>query len=474
MKKREQTSQSAAVSQGALMWHQSITHPVRNAPASCPQRVEVRRPAECPHCRSVTQPAENQNTSTRLPRRPSLISGQSESACRSRRCLAKMLIAKTPLSQPQEDNCTQTISVPFMEYQTLSVDTKNLRLISRLQAALIWTDLELSWNTSDYEYDEVILPVTKVWTPELHVTNGIKTSMKHSSQDLLVYSNGTVKHNVIINAEINCEVNLFNYPFAFDECPVAIQAWTNDGCGTDLNLGTLKMVDGTHGDWQTESADYQKQRDDRNYIMVSLSIKYLNPFITLMLPSILLILADMISFSLPLTGGERNSFKVTLVLSFTMFLIILNDMLPGDSKCSPVIRTHFCICLVLLVVSMLISLMLTRLAKDGTVIFCSCFRRSSSGKNADEAEGAEETKPDVSVVPLGDSEGQIELLRKVVSFLKSLQEKEQESERFEKLANTLDNVIFWLYLVLGSVYFIVMITVMVKYKCRVNHFDFWY
>lgn len=53
--------------------------------------------------------------------------------------------------------------------------------------------------------------------------------MTHSSQDLLVYSNGTVKHSVIINAEINCEVNLFNYPFAFDACPVAIQAWTKEG-----------------------------------------------------------------------------------------------------------------------------------------------------------------------------------------------------------------------------------------------------
>lgn len=57
-----------------------------------------------------------------------------------------------------------------------------------------------------------------------------------------------------------------------------------------------------------------------------------------MLPSILLVLADVISFSLPLDGGERNSFKVTLVLSFTMFLIILNDALPGDSQCSPIIR----------------------------------------------------------------------------------------------------------------------------------------
>lgn len=71
---------------------------------------------------------------------------------------------------------------------------------------------------------------------------------------------------------------------------------------------------------------------------VSLSIRQANPFITLLLPSILIMLADMGSCALPLGGGERNAFKVTLVLSFTMFLIILNDQLPGDSKCSPIIR----------------------------------------------------------------------------------------------------------------------------------------
>lgn len=57
----------------------------------------------------------------------------------------------------------------------------------------------------------------------------IQTTMKHSSHDLLVYSNGTVKHSVIINARVDCEVNLFNYPFAADECPVAIQSWTTHG-----------------------------------------------------------------------------------------------------------------------------------------------------------------------------------------------------------------------------------------------------
>lgn len=52
-----------------------------------------------------------------------LISGctQGELPCRSRRCLAEMLIKKELFSQPQYENCTQKIRVPFMEYQTLSV-----------------------------------------------------------------------------------------------------------------------------------------------------------------------------------------------------------------------------------------------------------------------------------------------------------------------------------------------------------------
>lgn len=54
------------------------------------------------------------------------------------------------------------------------------------------------------------------------------STLKHGSANVLVYSNGTVKDDLIINAEVNCEVNLFNYPFAYDVCPVAVQAWDTD------------------------------------------------------------------------------------------------------------------------------------------------------------------------------------------------------------------------------------------------------
>ncbi|XP_017280905.1 zinc-activated ligand-gated ion channel-like [Kryptolebias marmoratus] len=399
---------------------------------------------------------------------------RAEPNCTERRCLAQMLINKEYYSQPQYENCTLPIEVPFIEYQTLAVDTKNLRLNSRLVAAVEWLDPALAWDMSVYKFDRVVLPVKKIWTPQLHVTNGITTSMKHASDDLVVFSNGRVVHRVIINAEVNCEVNLFNYPFAGDECPVAIQTFSTGDCGTGLRLGDVRMIDGSHGDWQTDFATLKKQRDDRNYITVGLSIKYSNPFITLLLPSILIVLADLVSFALPLRGGERNTFKVTLALSFTMFLNILNNELPGDSQCSPIIRTHFCICLILLVLSMLVSMMLTGVAKDGLLIF-NCFSKCSARRdkgNSDENKD-EEIKADISVVHLDVSED-IQMLRKVVKFLEALDTKKQKHAKYEKIANRGDKIFFWFYFFVASSYITAMTCVMVKYKCKVNHFDFWY
>ncbi|XP_059204843.1 uncharacterized protein LOC131984007 [Centropristis striata] len=200
-----------------------------------------------------------------------------------------------------------------------------------------------------------------------------------------------------------------------------------------------------------------------------------NPFLTLMLPSILIVLADMVSFALPLGGGERNSFKVTLVLSFTMFIIILNDQLPGDSSCSPIIRTHFCVCLVLMVFSMLVSMVLTRLAEDGRLFSC-CGSKGSKPevtgtKNEKEDE---EAKADISVVQLNGSEEDSRMLRKVVNFLEAFAAQTAESERNRKFAKKLDQIFFWLYSILGTIYFFAMIFTMAKHQCVVNHFDFWY
>lgn len=58
--------------------------------------------------------------------------------------------------------------------------------------------------------------------------------MKHSSRDVLVNSDGQMKHKVSLHTAVSCEVNLFNYPFAGDECPVALQTWPDEGESLDF------------------------------------------------------------------------------------------------------------------------------------------------------------------------------------------------------------------------------------------------
>ncbi|XP_061740944.1 5-hydroxytryptamine receptor 3A-like isoform X2 [Nerophis ophidion] len=373
-----------------------------------------------------------------------------------------MLIDRKLTTQPQRDTCTQFIYIPFMECQTIKVDTKNLRLACRLQAIVEWEDDDISWDKSIFPYDEVILPVDKVWTPEIYVSNGVSGRTQNGYRDLLAFHNSTLRHRLVMSAEINCEFNLFNYPFAEDECPVVIQAWSTQGCGTQLAIGQVDLFDSSHGDWETLGAYLHKHSEDTYFISVILKIRQQNPFVTLLLPSILLILVDMVSFALPLGGGERNCFKVTLVLSFTMFLLILNDLLPGDSECGPVIKYHFCVCLIMLVVSMLASMVFTRVAKDGGIILCCTPGGKKSKQKADQ---------DISVIQVNNKEDD-QMLKKVVDFLEDVKAKEAESDKNQIYANRLDKGFFWIYSILGTVYFIGMITVMVTHNCEINHLDF--
>ncbi|KAM4716443.1 5-hydroxytryptamine receptor 3A-like [Anableps anableps] len=397
---------------------------------------------------------------------------QTEKKCTNRRCLAQMLIQKEYLSSPQSENCTLPVDVPLIKYETLSVAMKELHLLSRLEIEIKWVDPELAWNTSLHAFDRVILPVNKVWTPYIAIENG-KSTMEHDSHDLVVHSNGTVWHKVIINAEVNCGINLFNYPFAYDVCPVGLKSTPPGECGISIKVDQVMLAEDSHGDWDTEDVKLGKKREDRNYIDVSLRISYTNPFITLLLPTILIMVADIVSCALPLQGGERNTFKVTLVLSFTMFLNILTNVLPGDSKCGPIIRIHFCVCQVLMVISMLVSMVLTRVAKDGLAFF-TCFFKRSAPQNAEDDKENEvvENKADISVIQRDLSEDS-QMLQKMVRFLEATDTKQTESEHHQRLADKLDRIFFWLYFIFSSGYVAVMTVVMVQYECKIDHFNFW-
>ncbi|XP_034151068.1 zinc-activated ligand-gated ion channel-like [Esox lucius] len=385
-----------------------------------------------------------------------------------------MLIEKEALSQPQSPQCTSIIHVPLIVYKTLSVDTKKLLFKSCLQVMMSWEDPDLSWDTSVYQYDTVVLPVRKIWTPDLHVANGVQTNTTHGNQDLLVHSNGTIEHSVIMNTLVQCQVNLYKYPFTSDDCAIAINAWALNGCGMQLKFGNVNITTADSGDWLTEAVELnaQGERNDRNYLLVSLKMRSENQFLSLVLPSILITLADVVSYALPL--GNRIGFKVKLMLSFVMFLNLLSNFLPGGGQCSPIIECHFAFCLIILVLSTLQSMVVTRLAKCGTLLPGSLSKSKHTNLKDNGENGDEEPETNISVIEMKDSKKRKNKpLQKLLKLLKNISAEDDKAARNHCFANKVDMICLCIYLIILIVYTAVMAYYYFGSPCKIDPLGFW-
>ncbi|CAB1350093.1 unnamed protein product [Coregonus sp. 'balchen'] len=204
-----------------------------------------------------------------------------------------------------------------------------------------------------------------------------------------------------------------------------------------LNFGAVSKTSTNRGDWLTENVELTAKggRDDRNYLWVSLKMRSETPFLSLVLPSILIIVADVVSFALPLGGGERISFKVTLVLSFIMFLIILKDLLPGGGQ------------------------------KAILFLF---------GHPGVEHVAVYESRPDITVIKLKASEEEKNSpLQKVVKFLNKMAAQDQKRVRHHRFANKVDLICFCIYLTILIVYTVAILYFSFGSRCEINQLEFW-
>ncbi|XP_028443531.1 5-hydroxytryptamine receptor 3A [Perca flavescens] len=83
--------------------------------------------------------------------------------------------------------------------------------------------------------------------------------------------------------------------------------------------------------------------------------------VNLLIPSCFLITVDLFSFLLPPQTVDRSSFKMTLILGYTVFLLIMNDLLPVTGETTPLINVFFSISLALMVASLLETVLITNI-----------------------------------------------------------------------------------------------------------------
>ncbi|XP_016341925.1 neuronal acetylcholine receptor subunit non-alpha-2-like [Sinocyclocheilus anshuiensis] len=155
------------------------------------------------------------------------------------------------------------------------------------------------------------------------------------------------------------------FPFDRQNCSMKFDSWTYDVNMVDLVL-VNQQVDRSdffdNGEWEILSATGVKgsRRDGHlsyPYLTYSFILKRLPLFYTLFLiiPCLGLSFLTVLVFYLPSDEGEKVSLSTSVLVSLTVFLLVIEEIIPSSSKVIPLIGEYLLFIMIFVTLSIIVT-----------------------------------------------------------------------------------------------------------------------
>ncbi|XP_041627827.1 5-hydroxytryptamine receptor 3A isoform X1 [Vulpes lagopus] len=249
------------------------------------------------------------------------------------------------------------VSIDVIVYAILSVDEKNQVLTTYIWYRQYWTDEFLQWNPEDFDnITKLSIPTESIWVPDILINEFVDVGKSPSIPYVYVGHHGEVQNYKPLQVVTACSLDIYNFPFDVQNCSLTFTSWLHTI--QDINISLLRLpekvkLDKTifmnQGEWEllgvlTQFREFSMESNScyaemKFYVVIRRRPLFYT--VSLLLPSIFLMLMDIVGFYLPPDSGERVSFKITLLLGYSVFLIIVSDTLPATAIGTPLIgRAH--------------------------------------------------------------------------------------------------------------------------------------
>ncbi|XP_034408978.1 neuronal acetylcholine receptor subunit alpha-7-like isoform X2 [Cyclopterus lumpus] len=267
--------------------------------------------------------------------------------------LTELLRDYNPMERPvANDSQSLIVQFSFTLMQVMDVDEKNQILTTNAWLQM-WYDHYLQWNQSEYPgVKNLRFTTDQVWTPDILLYNSA-----HDKFD------ATFKTNVLVNSSgfcqylppgifvSTCTVDVRWFPFDIQRCELKFGSWTFDGWLLDLQMKEAD-VSGymTNGEW--DLVEVPGGRHEVFYdccpepypdvtFVVTLRRRTLFYALNLLIPCVLLSSMTLVVFLLPANSGEKISLGITVLLSLTVFMLMVAEIMPTTSDSVPLIGQYF-------------------------------------------------------------------------------------------------------------------------------------
>ncbi|CAL1543067.1 unnamed protein product, partial [Lymnaea stagnalis] len=226
----------------------------------------------------------------------------------------------------------------------MGLDIKNQVLSINGFISFKWIDELLTWNPDDYGgIKDMVVPQTIIWKPDMAVYNSLEDDIYLGGENLLADVNfkGEVRWEPGINLDATCQVDISQYPFDVNVCRLEVTSWMNDNSSVVLLLADepIRMSGSVTNSqfWITADGaeilvdDFADKFYSTIYFHLKLKRRPAYLAMTLLTPVTLLAVLCVVSFLLTPEEPEKVSVAITVLLSFTVFLGVIDADLPETS-----------------------------------------------------------------------------------------------------------------------------------------------
>uniref|UniRef100_A0A8C5YGR3 5-hydroxytryptamine receptor 3C n=1 Tax=Microcebus murinus TaxID=30608 RepID=A0A8C5YGR3_MICMU len=258
------------------------------------------------------------------------------------------------------------VNVSFTLSAILEVDAQLQLLTSFLWMNLIWDNPFISWNPEEcVGLKKLTIAAENLWLPDIFIMESMDEDETPSGLTAYVSSEGRIKYDKPMRVTSICNLDIFYFPFDQQNCTFTFTSflYTVDSMllGMDKEVweitDTSRNVIRTQGEW--ELLGINKASPKMLVGDVAIRRRPSLYIVNLLVPSGFLVAIDALSFYLPAESEIRAPFKITLLLGYNVFLLMMNDLLPSSG--TPLISVYFALCLSLMVLSLLETVFITYL-----------------------------------------------------------------------------------------------------------------
>ncbi|XP_063042400.1 acetylcholine receptor subunit beta [Engraulis encrasicolus] len=260
----------------------------------------------------------------------------------------------------------------------VALNMKDEEMMTIVIMNMEWQDIRLRWDPSEYDNTDVLrVAAGKVWLPDIYLINNNDGTFDVALHvHVQVYSNGRVTWTPPALFRSSCGVQVTYFPFDWQNCTMVFRSYTYDSTEMDLRVSldehgreiSEMLYDHTFsesGEWYIRHKPTRKNVGEDNYeditFYIILERKPMFYVFNIILPCILITIIAIFNFYLPPDAGEKMGLSINVLLTLTVFLLLLADKVPETSLGVPIIVNYLMFTMILVTFSVILSVVVLNL-----------------------------------------------------------------------------------------------------------------